>query len=147
VEGSSPERHLHGGAIEAEGLTGARPKEGWVAPVVGLESRLFVGRCSVVHNTAGNQRGGNVPWSISVVCWDGEVRCISGILVMVPVGSDGGRRWGGTGEGPWRSEELGVWCFGEDLWLGNWDSGSLWEAPGDAWPGGRRQQCLTGSRR
>jgi hypothetical protein len=110
VEGSSPERHLHGGAIEAEGLTGARPKEGWVAPVVGLESRLFVGRCSVVHNTAGNQRGGNVPWSISVVCWDGEVRCISGILVMVPVGSDGGRRWGGTGEGPWRSEELGVWC-------------------------------------
>jgi hypothetical protein len=38
AERSSPKRRIHDGTVEAEGLTGARPEEQWVAPVVGLES-------------------------------------------------------------------------------------------------------------
>jgi hypothetical protein len=97
------------------------------APDGGL-SRLSTGRRKVVHGADGNQRRGSGPWLMAVACWVGVVRCASRVLVTVLAGSDGGRRWGGTGKAPRWSEELGVRCFREGL------------RPGDGAPGAWRRR-------
>jgi hypothetical protein len=76
TEGSSPERHPHDGAVEAVGLTGVRPEERWVAPVVGLESignsRLSSWMC-MQHRMMAKA---NCPWGGARQCMTQRGTCV-----------------------------------------------------------------------